>query len=97
MAPGSARSQSSRSSRGSSGVNRLQGNNLSNSGSADGEEQSARRLLGELCVDKLYLEQLLKHPGEDLTNTLLVRRRPAAGTTPRSTALLRTPGLVINA
>ncbi|KAJ1521116.1 hypothetical protein ONE63_002818 [Megalurothrips usitatus] len=34
------------------------------SSNAGDEEQSARRLLGELCVDKLYLEQLLRHPGE---------------------------------
>ncbi|XP_034244945.1 tetratricopeptide repeat protein 25 [Thrips palmi] len=52
------RSRASRSSR-SSQSNR----HLSHSpSSTDGEEQSARRLLGELCVDKLYLEQLLKHP-----------------------------------
>ncbi|KAJ4439148.1 hypothetical protein ANN_15105 [Periplaneta americana] len=28
-------------------------------------KQQSRRLLGELCVDKEYLEQFLKHPGHD--------------------------------
>lgn len=30
--------------------------------SADCEKKTSRRLLGQLCVDKLYLENLLKHP-----------------------------------
>lgn len=29
---------------------------------ADAEKREARKLLGELCIDKEYLENLLKHP-----------------------------------
>lgn len=29
---------------------------------ADADKKTSRRLLGELCVDKEYLENLLKHP-----------------------------------
>lgn len=32
------------------------------SSKADAEKRQSRRLLGELCVDKEYLENLLKHP-----------------------------------
>ncbi|KAE8738124.1 hypothetical protein FOCC_FOCC016405 [Frankliniella occidentalis] len=55
LAPNSARSRSSRS---------YTSTTSPPASSRDEEELSARRLLGELCVDKLYLEQLLKHPGE---------------------------------
>ncbi|XP_052131208.1 zinc finger CCCH domain-containing protein 7B-like [Frankliniella occidentalis] len=53
LAPNSARSRSSRS---------YTSTTSPPASSRDEEELSARRLLGELCVDKLYLEQLLKHP-----------------------------------
>jgi hypothetical protein len=36
-------------------------------------KQQSRQLLGELCVDKDYLEKLLKHPGilEDIVEVIL--------------------------